>query len=627
MTAVTAAPRGHQNPPLPDADLAAVLRYINDHDQGKGVDMSGGAGHPAVTPLRRARALSQLRDRGFIYKPSASPYNIKVRLTPQGRDWLDQYDQLQPERKEAMATNSGATRAPFNKHAQPWWEQYQGFQAQHDDAIVLLQMGANYEAYGTQAAVLASVARQAIKTRPIAVGKHVEMALVARPQLRATCEVLAAQGHPVVVVEASLGQNGTERKVTQVFEPTTSHAEAAPETAVPASDVVVAPEVTTGDVPGESQPEAAPVVMPTAFPAFDKTRITIGSGPTDDGAWDRCIMAARRLVQSGAWDGQTPIELHEPYFFCLHLDRLADADLVPGKKLPHGAGFTLEGQPAGDFAARANQIEVGDFVCNRALKQTRIVREIQDEGRTLLVRSDELKADSGLWGWDASAVEVVIRMNSTAPEIEAPASEAKPDGWTDGEDLPVDLDPDEAAYTDADWETKVAAAERAVEAALDAAETGAAEAGMTPGELEAQVIAEMTGEITPLSAAPPSAVPQIISVAPVQLLAAETIAATEALLAATQRDNKALRTQHADLLEQVAGQAAKLRELHARLTEASQRLEEQVTRGQQQTHTISRLRDRRARAQQHHRQIIRTLRAAALDIPIEEAGSWQTPAL
>jgi len=571
MTAVTAAPRGHQHPPLPDADLAAVLRYINDHDQGKGVDMSGGAGHPAVTPLRRARALSQLRDRGFIYKPSASPYNIKVRLTPQGRDWLDQYDQLQPERKEAMAPNSGATRAPFNKHAQPWWEQYQGFQAQHDDAIVLLQMGANYEAYGTQAAVLASVARQAIKTRPIAVGKHVEMALVARPQLRATCEALAAQGHPVVVIEASVGKNGTERKVALVFEPTAPSADIVPEAAAQA-DLVGEPESTTDNVPGESQPEAA---IGTAAPP----------------------------------------------------------------------------------------IEAGDFVCNRALKQTRIVREIQDAGRTLLVRSDELKADSGLWGWDASAVEVVIRMNSTTPETEAPASEEKPDGWTGGEDLPADLDTDEASYTDADWETKVAADERAVEAALDEAETGAAEAGMTPGELEAQVSAELTGEITPLSAAPPRAVPQIISVAPVQLLAAETIAATEALLAATQRDNKALRTQNADLQEQVAGNLLRIAALETQLKVAkdeaeaeSQRAAEAaskaakieleafkylndlaVVRGRRDnfkklaaerlalidalTATITRSHDRRARAQQYHRRIIQELRAAALDgAPAAEAA-------
>jgi hypothetical protein len=119
--------------------------------------------------------------------------------------------------------------------------------------------------------------------------------------------------------------------------------------------VVVAPEVTTGDVPGEKPTGSRAGRDANAFPAFDKTPSPSVPVQTDDGAWDRCIMAAAACPER-AWAVKTPIELHEPYFSaCIWSS--GGCGSVPGKKLPHGAGFTLEGQPAGDFAARANQIE------------------------------------------------------------------------------------------------------------------------------------------------------------------------------------------------------------------------------------------------------------------------------
>jgi len=125
--------------------------------------------------------------------------------------------------------------------------------------------------------------------------------------------------------------------------------------------------------------------------------------------------------------------------------------------------------------------------------------------------------------------------------------------------------------------------------------------------VEAAVTPEMR------SAAPPSDVPQVISVAPVQLVSAETIAASNALVAATQRDNQALRTQTADLREQVAGKEARIRSLETELAQMQRRYEIQLEMTREISKVTSRMRDRRARAQKRHRQVRHDLHAAMLD--------------
>jgi hypothetical protein len=78
---------------------------------------------------------------------------------------------------------------------------------------------------------------------------------------------------------------------------------------------------------------------------FDTETIRIGSGPTDEGAWHRCIDIAHRLREAGLWDGQQRLIIHDPY--TLH-NRLAGVEHLPVTNLVSGEHYDIVvSRPAG----------------------------------------------------------------------------------------------------------------------------------------------------------------------------------------------------------------------------------------------------------------------------------------
>jgi hypothetical protein len=71
---------------------------------------------------------------------------------------------------------------------------------------------------------------------------------------------------------------------------------------------------------------------------FDHETIRIGSGPTDEGAWHRCIDIARRLRAADLWDGQQRLVIHDPY--TLH-NRLAGVEHLPVTHLVSGEHYEI----------------------------------------------------------------------------------------------------------------------------------------------------------------------------------------------------------------------------------------------------------------------------------------------
>ncbi len=73
------------------------------------------------------------------------------------------------------------------------------------------------------------------------------------------------------------------------------------------------------------------------------TNITIGSGPTDEGAWQRAVEVAVKLHDADRWDGVAPLTLHDPYR--LH-QRLFGIEHLDPAALELGKDYEILAHPA-----------------------------------------------------------------------------------------------------------------------------------------------------------------------------------------------------------------------------------------------------------------------------------------
>jgi hypothetical protein len=89
--------------------------------------------------------------------------------------------------------------------------------------------------------------------------------------------------------------------------------------------------VTASPLPPQANPPEPMLQLPTKAKkgtrAIPARCLQILSGETDEAAQQQAVKVAGRLLDSGLWDGKTPIGIHDVYTVQLSLDGLTDKEL------------------------------------------------------------------------------------------------------------------------------------------------------------------------------------------------------------------------------------------------------------------------------------------------------------